>query len=70
MPKLNFKIITAMLIAVVALTLPDVAMAAFDPATETSGSDSKSWIETAGQWMLGVVVVIWGIRRTLGFFGK
>ena len=58
--------------AVLAFTVPELAMAAgeFDPATATSGSSASTWIQTAANWMLGVVVIIWGVRRVLGFFGK
>lgn len=70
--KLNFKQIALFALVAMAFTVPEIAMAAggFDPSTATSGSESKSWIETAAQWMLSIVVVIWGVKRTLGFFGK
>ncbi|MDQ8804163.1 hypothetical protein RFI41_15915 [Acinetobacter nosocomialis] len=60
-------------VAVVAtVLLPEVAMAAggFDPATATSGSSASSWIDTAAQWMLGIIVGIWGVRKVLAFFGR
>lgn len=46
------------------------ANAAFDPSTALTGASAEGNIETIGLWMLGTVVVIWGIRKVIGFFSR
>lgn len=43
---------------------------ALDVATATSGSDSTANIETAAVWALGIVVLIYGAKKVIGFFGR
>lgn len=71
MAKNMIRSIGVVFAVVATVLLPEVAMAAgFDPATATSGSSASSWIDTAAQWMLGIIVGIWGVRKVLAFFGR
>ena len=46
------------------------ANAAFDPSTALTGASAEGNIETVALWMLGTVVVIWGVRKVIGFFSR
>lgn len=46
------------------------ANAALDVSTALTGSDAQSNIETGALWALGIVVVIYGAKKVIGFFGR
>ncbi len=46
------------------------ANAALDIAGELEKTDAKSNIETGIIWALGIVILIYGGRKVLGFFGR
>lgn len=46
------------------------ANAAFDVSGALTGANAESNIETGALWMLGIVVVIWGAKKVIGFFGR
>lgn len=66
----NIKYVVLAVAAVFAVAMPELAMAAFDPAAATTDADGKGWVETAAQWMLGIAVAIYCMRRVIGFFSK
>lgn len=43
---------------------------ALDIAPALTGTDAESNIEIGALFILGVVVVIWGAKRVIGFFGR
>jgi hypothetical protein len=46
------------------------ANAAFDVAAALSGNTTKDNIEIAAVFVLGVGVLIWGVRKVVGFFSR
>lgn len=56
--------------AVVSAALMSSNANALDVTTALTGSDAESNIETGAIFVLGVVVVIWGARKVIGFFGR
>lgn len=46
------------------------ANAALDVSAALTGADATSNIETGATWILGVVVLIYGLRKVIGFFGR
>ncbi|WP_149931359.1 hypothetical protein [Acinetobacter soli] len=46
------------------------ANAALDVSGALTGSDAQSNIETGALWALGIVVVIYGAKKVIGFFGR
>ena len=53
-----------------ALLAGSQANAAFDVGTALTGSSAESNIETGATWMLGIVVVIFGAKKVIGFFSR
>ena len=43
---------------------------ALDVTTALSGADAEANIETGALWALGIVVVIYGAKKVIGFFGR
>lgn len=43
---------------------------ALDVSTALTGADAKANIETGALWALGIVVVIYGAKKVIGFFGR
>ena len=43
---------------------------ALDVAGATTGSTSKTDIETGAVWVLGIAVVIFSARKVIGFFSR
>lgn len=43
---------------------------ALDIGPALTGTDAESNIEVGALFILGVVVVIWGAKRVIGFFGR
>ena len=43
---------------------------ALDVSTALTGSDAEANIETGALWALGIVVVIYGAKKVIGFFGR
>lgn len=43
---------------------------ALDVSTALSGSDVEANIETGAVFVLGVILVIWGAKKVIGFFGR
>ena len=50
--------------------MANTANAALDLSTALDGADLKANIETGILFVLGVVLVIWGGRKVIGFFGR
>lgn len=46
------------------------ANAALDVSGALTASDAQSNIETGALWALGIVVVIYGAKKVIGFFGR
>lgn len=43
---------------------------ALDVSTALTGSDAEANIETGAIWALGIVVLIYGARKVIGFFSR
>ena len=43
---------------------------ALDVSTALQGADAEANIETGALWALGIVVVIYGAKKVIGFFGR
>lgn len=43
---------------------------ALNVSTALTGSDAEANIETGALWALGIVVVIYGAKKVIGFFGR
>lgn len=43
---------------------------ALDVSSALTGSDAESNIETGAIWALGIVVLIYGARKVIGFFSR
>lgn len=43
---------------------------AFDVSKALTGADAEANIETGALWALGIVVVIYGAKKVIGFFGR
>lgn len=56
--------------AVVATALMSSNAHALDVATALTGADAEANIETGALWALGIVVVIYGAKKVIGFFGR
>jgi len=56
--------------AVVSTALMSSNANALDVSTALSGSDAEANIETGALWALGIVVVIYGAKKVIGFFGR
>lgn len=46
------------------------ANAKLDVSTALTGADAEANIETGALWALGIVVVIYGAKKVIGFFGR
>lgn len=53
--------------AAAAATSPAFAL---DVSTALTGSSASANIETGAVWALGIVVVIYGAKKVIGFFGR
>ena len=56
--------------AVVSTALMSSNANALDVSTALTGADAKANIETGALWALGIVVVIYGAKKVIGFFGR
>lgn len=56
--------------AVVSTALMSSNANALDVSTALAGADAESNIETGALWVLGIVVVIFGARKVIGFFSR
>ena len=56
--------------AVVSTALMSSNANALDVSTALNGSDAEANIETGALWALGIVVVIYGAKKVIGFFGR
>lgn len=56
--------------AVVSAALVSSNANALDVSTALTGADAKANIETGALWALGIVVVIYGAKKVIGFFGR
>lgn len=56
--------------AVVSTALMSSNANALDVSTALSGADAEANIETGALWALGIVVVIYGAKKVIGFFGR
>lgn len=56
--------------AVVSAALVSGNANALDVSTALTGADAKANIETGALWALGIVVVIYGAKKVIGFFGR
>lgn len=56
--------------AVVSTALMSSNANALDVSTALSGADAKANIEAGALWALGIVVVIYGAKKVIGFFGR
>lgn len=56
--------------AVVSTALMSSNANALDVSTALTGSDAEANIETGALWALGIVVVIYGAKKVIGFFGR
>ena len=56
--------------AVVSTALMSSNANALDVSTALTGADAESNIETGALWALGIVVVIYGAKKVIGFFGR
>lgn len=43
---------------------------ALEVSAALTGSDAESNIETGAVWVLGIVVLIYGARKVIGFFSR
>jgi hypothetical protein len=56
--------------AVVSAALVSGNANALDVSTALAGADAEANIETGALWALGIVVVIYGAKKVIGFFGR
>ncbi len=56
--------------AVVSTALMSSNAHALDVSTALAGADAEANIETGALWALGIVVVIYGAKKVIGFFGR
>ena len=56
--------------AVVSTALMSSNANALDVSTALTGADAEANIETGELWALGIVVVIYGAKKVIGFFGR
>ncbi len=56
--------------AVVSTALISSNANALDVSTALTGADAEANIETGALWALGIVVVIYGAKKVIGFFGR
>ena len=56
--------------AVVSTALMSSNANALDVAPALAGADAEANIETGALWALGIVVVIYGAKKVIGFFGR
>ena len=56
--------------AVVSTALMSSNAHALDVSTALTGADAEANIETGALWALGIVVVIYGAKKVIGFFGR
>lgn len=56
--------------AVVSAALMSSNANALDVSTALTGADAEANIETGALWALGIVVVIYGAKKVIGFFGR
>lgn len=56
--------------AVVSAALVSGNANALDVSTALTGADAEANIETGALWALGIVVVIYGAKKVIGFFGR
>ena len=56
--------------AVISAALVSGNANALDVSTALTGSDAEANIETGALWALGIVVVIYGAKKVIGFFGR
>ena len=56
--------------AVVSAALMSSNANALDVSTALTGADAEANIETGALWSLGIVVVIYGAKKVIGFFGR
>lgn len=56
--------------AVVSAALVSSNANALDVSTALTGADAEANIETGALWALGIVVVIYGAKKVIGFFGR
>lgn len=56
--------------AVVSTVLMSSNANALDVSTALTGADAEANIETGALWALGIVVVIYGAKKVIGFFGR
>ena len=55
--------------AVVSTALMSSNANALHVSTALTGADAEANIETGALWALGIVVVIYGAKKVIGFFG-
>ena len=56
--------------AVVSTALMTSNANALDVSTALTGADAEANVETGALWALGIVVVIYGAKKVIGFFGR
>ena len=56
--------------AVISAALVSGNANALDVSTALTGADAEANIETGALWALGIVVVIYGAKKVIGFFGR
>ena len=56
--------------AVISTALMSGNANALDVSTALTGADAEANIETGALWALGIVVVIYGAKKVIGFFGR
>lgn len=56
--------------AVISTALMSSNANALDVSTALTGADAEANIETGALWALGIVVVIYGAKKVIGFFGR
>ena len=56
--------------AVVSTALMSSNANALDVSTALNGADAEANIEIGALWALGIVVVIYGAKKVIGFFGR
>ena len=56
--------------AVVSTALMSSNANALDVSTALTGADAEANVETGALWALGIVVVIYGAKKVIGFFGR
>lgn len=67
---INRKNITTYGLGAVASTALISNANALDVSTALTGADAEANIETGALWALGIVVVIYGAKKVIGFFGR